>query len=104
MSLEVLLGKVLQVTLAEGDVNFDVDFLLVTGDLDGLAEVSSFSLDLDALTQVLCEVAGVEDLVLHGLRTVEHEGAGDLGLLLLDLLLSLLHLNLLCGHLIFILY
>jgi len=36
--------------------------------------VSGSAVDLDAGTEVFCEVSGVEDLVLDGLRAVDGEG------------------------------
>ena len=62
--------------------------------------MTSASTDLDAGSEELCEVVGVEDLVLDGLGAVDGEGVGDLGVGVGGLgdLGSLGDLGLLCGH------
>ena len=99
--LEVLLGEVLEVSLGEADVGLDSDALVVGVDLHALSEVSGSAADLDAGSEELSEVAGVEDLVLDGLGAVDGEGVRDLGIsvLLLGDLGSLGDFGLLCGHL-----
>lgn len=59
----------------------------ITDDLDVLAELSSFTLDLDTVMEELLEVSSVEDTVGGGLRVVDDEfvlggstlGGGDFG-------------------------
>ena len=67
MLLEVLLGEVLEVSLGEADVGLDSDALVVSVHLHTLSEVAGSAADLDAGSEELSEVAGVEDLVLDGL-------------------------------------
>lgn len=101
VSLEVLLGKVLQVSFRECNIGLDCDFLVVTVDLNLVAELAGLAVDFDSVLEELCEVGGVEDLVLHGLGAVNNEGAGDLGFGLLGDLLALvvgLDRCLFCGH------
>jgi len=99
--LQVFLGEVFQVSLGEADVSLDSDALVVSVHLHALSEVASATADLDAGSEELSEVAGVEDLVLDGLGAVDGEGVRDLGIsvLLLGDLGSLGDLRLLCGHL-----
>jgi hypothetical protein len=78
--LEVLLGEVLEVSLGEGDVGLDGDFLVVAAHLDLLSQFAGFAVDFDSVLQELGEVGCVEDLVLDGLGAVDDEGSGDLGL------------------------
>ena len=98
--LEVLLGEVLEVALRETDVGLDSDAPVVRVHLHALSEVASATADLDAGSEELSEVAGVEDLVLDGLGAVDGEGVRDLGIIVLLLgdLSSLGDLGLLCGH------
>jgi hypothetical protein len=74
--LKVTLGKVLQLTLGESKVlgAGNSDLGAVTGDNNiALGEVSSLSLNLDALTEVLLEGSNVEDLIVDGGSTVNDE-------------------------------
>lgn len=52
----------------------DLDLAIsLLGDLDGLAEVSDATLNLDLLVQELLEGGDIEDLVAGGLRSVDDE-------------------------------
>ena len=84
--LQVSLGKVLQLTLAELEVSWTGDSQLcaVSGDNDILGrEVSSLSINLDSVMKVLFELGHIEDLIVHGLCAVNDELGG--GFLSLDL-------------------
>ena len=70
---QVPLGQVLQVPLREVDSGIYGHFPVVAGDLDVVAELAELAVDLDVLAEVLCEVGGVEDLVLDGLGAVDAE-------------------------------
>ena len=100
MLLQVLLGQVLQVALRKTDIGLDTHALIITGDLHALAQVASSASDLDAGSEELSEVGGVEDLVLDGLGAVNGEGVRDLGVGVGGLgdFGSLGDLGLLCGH------
>jgi hypothetical protein len=107
VSFQIFFGQVLQISLGEGDVGADGHFLFVVAHLHGLAEVAGPAADFDALAEVLCEVGGVEDLILDGLAAIDGEAVRDFGLsglllgcLLLDLglLWDGLGLSLFCGH------
>ena len=70
--LEELLGQILEVAAGELDVRDDLDLVAADlGDGDGLAEVASAALDLDAVVQELLEGADVEDLVGDWLGAVD---------------------------------
>ena len=71
--LQILLGEVLEVSLGEGDGNADDDPLVLAGDLDGLPEFAGLAVDFYPLLEELCEVGGVENLVLDGFGAVDHE-------------------------------
>lgn len=78
--------QVLQVAAGELLVGDDLDLAIgLLGDLDVVAEVASAALDLDAVVQELLEGLDVEDLVVDGLRAVDHELLRDLLALLLAL-------------------
>lgn len=105
VSLEVLFGEVLEVSLGEGDIGLNGDFLVVAAHLDLLSELAGFAVDFDPVLEELCEVGGVEDLVLHWLGAVNDESSGDLGLSFFGGSLSGLGgwgfdfgLSLFCGH------
>lgn len=68
----------------------DLDLALsLLGDLDGIAEIASAALDLDAVVEELFKRLDVEDLVVDGLRAVDDELLGDLG----SLCVFLLHMS-----------
>ena len=73
MPLEVLLCEVLEVSLGEGHCHIDGDLLFLGADLDSLAELAGFAVDFYPLLEELCEVCGVENLVLDGFGAVDHE-------------------------------
>ncbi len=77
--LEVLLGQVLEVPLAEGHGGGEHEPVLLPGEGDVLAEVARLAADLDALPQVGLEVAAVHDAVLDRVGAVD--GEAQLGLL-----------------------
>merc|ERR1712142_699805 len=78
---QIVLFKVLQVTLGESDVSGDNE--LRFGPLDGNvgAEISGLALDLNTLVEIFLKVGGIHNAILDGLRAVEDE-------LVLDLLLG----------------
>lgn len=108
VSFEVFLGEVLQVSLGKGNIGLDGDFLVVAVDSHLLSKLAGFSVDFDSVFEELCEVGGVEDLVLDRLGTVDHEGSGDLSFCFLGSSLFGLGFSsdgsLFCGHEIYILY
>jgi hypothetical protein len=60
-------------------VRNDLDLsIALLGDRNGITEVTSAALDLDAVVQELLERLDVEDLVVDGLRAVDDELLGDL--------------------------
>ena len=66
--------QVLEIAAGELLVRNDLDLAVaLLGDLDGLAEIASAALNLDAVVQELLEGLDVEDLVVHGLRAVDDE-------------------------------
>lgn len=56
--LKVLLGEVLDVTLREGDRRGDGELGSLTLERDGLAELASLAVDLDAVVEVLLVLGG----------------------------------------------
>jgi len=79
--LQVTLGKVLQLTLRETKVLWagHGDLCAVPGDDNiALGEVSSLSLNLDALVEVLLEGGNVKDLVVNWGGAVNDELDGGL--------------------------
>ena len=69
---EHVILQVLQVTTAELLVGNNLNLALASlADLDDIAEVTSATLDLDAVVEELLEGGGVEDLVIDGLRAVD---------------------------------
>jgi len=83
--LEELLDEVLKVTLREGSLGLNRDLGLLAGDLDGLTELASLAVDLDAVVQELLQILRDEDVVLSGGRALNRE-LEVLSLLLNDLL------------------
>ena len=84
--------QVLEVATGELLVCDNLDLALaLLGDGDGVPEVSSAALDLDAVVEELLEGLDVEDLVVHRLRAVDDELLGDLLGLLAGGTGSLLH-------------
>ena len=66
--------QVLEVATGELLVCDNLDLALaLLGDGDGVPEVSSAALDLDAVVEELLESLDVEDLVVHRLRAVDDE-------------------------------
>lgn len=64
--------QVLEVAAREGDVGNNLDLALTSlGDDDLVAEVADTALDLDAVVEELLESREVEDLVTHGLGSVD---------------------------------
>lgn len=64
--------QVLQVAAREGDVSNNLDLAVTNlGDDDLVTEVADTALDLDAVVEELLESREVEDLVAHGLRSVD---------------------------------
>lgn len=84
MLLQVLLGKVLQISLGEWKLGSDVDLGLLAVDLDLGSEVASLAVNLDAVVEVLLESSSIEDLVLNRFTAVN----GELGNSLLGGLLG----------------
>lgn len=78
--LQVFLGEVFEVPLGEGHLGVDINIGAIIDDLDGFTQFASLAIDFDPLAQVLGEVGGDEDLVLYGLRAVNGEAQGLLGL------------------------
>ena len=74
MLLQVLLGQVLQVALRKTDISLNADTLVVTVNLNILAEVTGPAANLDAGSEKFCEVVCVEDFVLDRLGAVDDEG------------------------------
>lgn len=75
--LKELLDQVLEVTLGEGSLGLNDDLGLLASDLDGLSELTSLTVNLDAGLQEVGEVIGVDDL----LSSVALNGELDLSLL-----------------------
>jgi hypothetical protein len=77
--LEVLLGKVLNVSLGEGNIggNSNGQDVVGLGDLDKFSELSSLSLNLDTVNQILLVGDNVKDLILCGSRDVDGELLGS---------------------------
>lgn len=51
----------------------DLDLAIAgAGDLDGVAQVADTALDLDLVVEELLEGSDIEDLVVGGLRAVDH--------------------------------
>ena len=72
--LIILNVQVLEVATRELLVGNDLDLSIgLLGDGDGIAEVSSAAINLDAVMQELLEGLNVEDFVVHGLRAVDDE-------------------------------
>ena len=97
--LEVLLGQVLQVSLAEGDAGLNDDIVGVLGHGHGGAEVAGLAVNLDVLLEVVFEVAQNDDVVLDGELAVDGELVADL----LSLLGALLLHNLL-AHVLYLIF
>ena len=97
--LEVLLGQVLQVSLAEGDAGLNDDIVGVLGHGHGGAEVAGLTVNLDVLLEVVFEVAQNDDVVLDGELAVDGELVADL----LSLLGALLLHNLL-AHVLYLIF
>jgi len=75
-----------------GDLNLSVADIL---DLNDITEVSDTAVNLDLVLKELLEGGDVEDLVAGGLRSVDDELLGDLGLLALGGFLQIDDLSLL---------
>jgi hypothetical protein len=72
--LQETLGKVLEITLGEGNVGSDGDLgVSATGNLDGITKVVGAVVNLDAVMEVLLESSSIEDLVVSGTRAVNDE-------------------------------
>jgi len=72
--LIILNVQVLEVATRELLVGNDLDLSIgLLGDGDGIAEVSSAAINLDAVMQELLEGLNVEDFVVHGLRAIDDE-------------------------------
>jgi len=69
--------------------------LALLGDLNDIAEVANAAINLDLVLEELLEGGDVEDLVACGLRSVDDELLGDLGLLALGGFLQIDDLSLL---------
>jgi hypothetical protein len=66
--------QVLEVATREGNVSDNLDLAIAgLGDDDLVAEVADTALNLDAVVEELLESGEVEDLVAHGLRSVDDE-------------------------------
>jgi hypothetical protein len=63
--LQVLLAQVFQVTFGEVNVGVNVDLRLCRVDRHVFAEVSDFSVDLDASLEELFELGDDHDAILH---------------------------------------
>lgn len=72
--LQVLLCEILQVTFGEAYLCLYADSLLISNDFNRLAEVPSSACYLDACSEELCEVVGVEDLILNGFGAIDCKG------------------------------
>ena len=75
VSLEVLLGEVLEISLGEGDVSSDGDLFVFALDIDCASEFSSSSVDFDSLSEIFGEVVGVKDFIFDGFGAVDGEGS-----------------------------
>ena len=64
--LEELLDQVLEVALGEGSLSLNGDLGLLAGDLDGLTELTSLTVNLDAGLQEVGKIVGVDDLLGGG--------------------------------------
>lgn len=105
VSFEILLGEVLQVSLGKSNIGLNSYLLVVTVYLHLLSQLAGFAVNFYPVFQELCEVGGVEDLILDGLGAVNHESSGDFGLSFLgnsffgfDGLSIDSHWCLFCGH------
>jgi hypothetical protein len=106
VSLEVFFGEVLEISLREGDVSLDGNFLLVVSDLYGLSEVTHSAVDFYLLSEPFSEGGGIEDFIFDWLGAINGEcfdlGLGSLllGGVFFDLCLfrCSLSLGLFCGH------
>jgi len=82
--LEELLCQVLEISARELGVRNNLDLSIANlGDLDDISEVSDTAINLDLVLKELLEGGDVEDLVASGLRSIDDELVGDLGLLAL---------------------
>ena len=79
--LEVLLGQVLQVSLWECDVGWDVNLWGFGSNSDVISQVSDLACDFDSSSQEFGEVGGVEDLIFDWLWAVNWEVVADFLLL-----------------------
>ena len=91
VALEVLLSKVLEVSLRQGDGALDRHLLVVGFDLDSVTEVAGLVLDLDLLLQELGKFRGLQQRILSNLRAVEDELQVHFGNFLLGDLLQSWH-------------
>lgn len=91
--LQVLLGEVLYVSLREGDISSNVDFVLLPSHSNVGTQVASFAIYFNAIDQKLLQSGWVDDIVVCRGSTIQKE----LGLLAggalfqLRLLLKFLH-------------
>merc|ERR1719154_71621 len=69
--LQILLRQVLEISLGECNVGSHNQLGFGSLNSDVVAEVSSFTIDLDPVMKVLLEVSGVHDAILDGLSAVE---------------------------------
>ena len=88
--LHVLLGKVLEVTLAEVDLGLDDDTVLVLRDADGVGEVASLAINLDLLLEEIREIVEHDNIIGDGELAVD-DILGDRLLALGSLAALLLH-------------
>jgi len=88
--LEVLLGEVLEISLAERDIGLQNDVLAVFAHADGVAQVAGLLINLYSLSEEALEVVQHDDVVLNGEFAVDQELQVNFLLLLLALLQDLL--------------
>merc|ERR1711865_1246776 len=95
--LQVLLGEVLEIALAEVNGGIDDEGVLVLGDGDGGSEVASLSFDLDSLGKEALEIAENDNIVFNWHAAVDNVlshlllSLGALLCLVSFLILSLCH-------------
>jgi hypothetical protein len=88
--LEVLLGEVLEISLAEGDIGLQNDVLAVFAHSDLVAQVAGLVINLYSLSEEALEVVHDNDVVLNGESAVDQELQVNFLLLLLALFQDLL--------------
>lgn len=79
--LQVTLGQVLQLTLAKAQLcrtgNRQLGAVTANDNI-AACQLSSLAANLDAIVQVLFELCHIQDLIVDGLRAVNHEFDGAL--------------------------